>query len=387
MLDINLETYCSYAFTAYDTRNKHICCKIQSKNKYNSFKELSSSQEVLELRNKMLSGEKDPKCYECWNEDSVNKTSMRKWSLRNKTPEIINEEIQNPKLKHYILDTGNACNLACRTCGPWASSTIVKERKEKSKFDKRHDIHVGEIRKTDIESFCHEDFSNLENIDVLGGEPLSNLEHFVVLQKIIEQGHAPHCSINYSTNGTVKIGQHHLQMMLQFKHIFIMLSYDAIGKHSEYIRTGSKWHEVTMNLEMIKALRDKNSNINLECHPTISALNIMYIEELFDWLDNNRIGKFFDFCYYPAEYSFQLFTDQQKQIIIDRLNRSKHDMKSVIAHIQKWKHDPKLVQQFWNQVTWTKEYWGLDIKEYLPELYNLMLVAPSDQFHATLNQC
>jgi MoaA/NifB/PqqE/SkfB family radical SAM enzyme len=386
MPEVDLDTYCSYAFTAYDTRNKHICCKIQSDKKYDSFEELSSSEEVRELRNKILAGEKDPKCYECWNEDSVNKTSMRKWSLRNKTIEIIQEEIQNPKLKHYILDTGNACNLACRTCGPWASSTIVKERKEKSKNINWLDVHVGSIKKTDVNSFCNENFSNLENIDVLGGEPLSNLEHFQVLSTIIDQGHAAECLINYSTNGTIKIGKHHLDMMLKFKQVFIMLSYDAVGKPAEYIRTGSNWNEVSNNLENFKNLRQENNNISLECHPTISALNILYIEELFDWLEENNIGKFYDFCYYPHEYSFQLFTPRQKEIIINRLEQSKHDMSSIIAHINKWDHDPTLVPQFWNQVQWTKEYWKLDIKDYLPDLYSLMLVETNAHCHSSSNQ-
>jgi len=378
MSDINLDTFCSFAFTGYDTRNNHICCKIQSQNKYSSYSELSASAEIKNLRSKMLLGIQDPKCYECWNEDSVNKTSMRKWSLRNKTLEVINDEIKNPRLKHYILDSSNACNLACRTCGPWSSSTIVKERREKVKHPKWIDVHVGEIKKTDVDSFCQEDFSHIENIDVLGGEPLSNLEHFKVLEKIIEQGRAANCLINYSTNGTVKIGQHHLDMMFKFKHVFIMLSYDAVGSKAEYIRTGCTWPEVEENLKIFKHLRDTHTNLSLECHPTISALNIFYLDELFSWLEENNINKFYDFCYYPEEYSFQLFTDSQKEIIIEHLSKSKFDMSSIISHVQKWKHDPNLVQKFWDQVEWTKQYWSLDIKDFLPELHNLMTVESND---------
>ena len=373
MSEVNLDTYCSFAFTGYDTRNKHICCKIQSQNKYNSYAELSASEEVQDLRSKILAGIRDPKCYECWNEDSVDKTSMRKWSLRNKTSEDIKEEIKNPRLKNYILDSSNACNLACRTCGPWSSSTIVKERREKVQHPKWLDVHVGEIKKTDVDAFCNEDFSHVENIDVLGGEPLSNLEHFKVLEKIIAQGRAADCLINYSTNGTVKIEQRHVDVMMKFKQVFIMLSYDAVGKKAEYIRTGCNWNVIQENLEIFKNLRQEY-NFGLESHPTISALNILYLDELFQWLEDNNIGKFYDFCYYPEEYSFQLFTDQQKEIIIEHLNKSKFDMSPIISHMQKWKHDPSLVEKFWNQIEWTKQYWGLDLKDYLPELQNLMMV-------------
>lgn len=379
MQPVNLETYCSFAFTGYDSRNRHICCKIQSYKKYDSYAELSSSEEVQSLRSKMLAGIKDPRCYECWNEDSVNKTSMRKWSLRNKSIEDINKEIQNPTLKNYILDSSNACNLACRTCGPWSSSTIVKERKEKVQHDKWKTIHVGEIKKTNVESFCKEDFTHIENIDVLGGEPLSNLEHFKVLEKIIEDGHADNCLLNYSTNGTIKIGDHHLDIMFKFKQIFLILSYDAVGKKAEYIRTGCSWPVVEENLSIFKQLRNEHPNLNLECHPTISALNIFYLDELFTWLEENNINKFYDFCYYPEEYSFQLFTDKQKEKIIDHLKKSKHDMGPIIAHIEKWKHDPNLVKKFWDQVEWTKSYWNLDIKDYLPELYDLMSADTIDQ--------
>ena len=330
----------------------------------------------------MLQGIRDPKCYECWNEDSVGKDSMRKWSLRNKTIDIINNEITNPKLKHYILDSSNACNLACRTCGPWSSSVVVKERREKSKHKKWFDIHVGEIRKTDVELFCQEDFTHIENLDVLGGEPLSNLEHFKVLEKIIEQGHAANCLINYSTNGTVKIGQHHLDMMFKFKHVFIMLSYDAVGTKAEYIRTGCSWPEVKANLEIFKDIKQNHPNVTLECHPTISALNILYLDELFQWLEDNNINKFYNFCYYPEEYSFQLFTNKQKEIIVDKLTKSKFDMSPIVSHVQKWEHDSALVRKFWDQVEWTKLYWNLDIKDYLPELYNLMMVESNGLVHS-----
>lgn len=372
MTKINLDTYCSFAFTGYDTRNKHICCKIQSTEKYNSFKELSDSEEVRTLRQNLLNGIKDPKCYECWNEDSVNKTSMRKWSLRNKTDDILLSEISQPKLKNYILDSSNACNLACRTCGPWSSSTIVKERKEKVQHEKWKTVHVGEIKKTNVEQFLTEDFSTVENIDVLGGEPLSNLEHFEVLEKIIKDGYSKNCIINYSTNGTVKITERHLDIMFKFNKICIVLSYDAIGKKAEYIRTGCSWDTVNENFQVFKKLRDNNKNLYLECHPTISALNILYLDELFSWLEENNIHKFYDFCYYPEEYSFQLFNDKQKNLIIEHLKKSKFDMSPIIAHVEKWKHDPSLASQFWNQIEWTKEYWGLDIKDYLPELYQLL---------------
>ena len=324
------------------------------------------------LQQDLINGVKNPMCEKCWSYEELGETSMRMTSTNRKSPEQIQKEIQEKKLNHLVIDSGNVCNLACRTCSPWSSSSLIKEFQAKSQWLNKKNWFPFHIKKTNLDYLIAEDYSQIEQISVLGGEPFQNLDHLAVLETIISQGHADKCELNYSTNATVSIPNKILAVLNKFKLVNIMLSIDAIGRPFEYIRTNGVWDVVTTNVDNLLQISKKNPNFNIQAHPTISALNVLYLDELLQWYKNNQLEYSVVFCDGTPEYSFGIFNDQQKKLIVDQLVNSQFDLSSTVQHINSCKFEPADLAQFEQEIAFTKEYKGLDIKEYLPKLTRLL---------------
>ena len=368
MINYNPETYCSLAFVGFDSRVQRTCCLIKFPKQFNSFKELSNDPDTKQLQEDLINGVKNSMCQQCWTYEGLGETSMRMGHLHHKTDETIQKEIQEKKLKHLVIDSGNVCNLACRTCSPESSSSLIKEFEAKRHQFGKNTWFLNSIKKTNLDYLMSEDYSQLAEISILGGEPFQNLEHLEVLRTIINQGYANNCTLSYSTNGTVPISKKIKDILIEFKSVHISLSIDAIGLPFEYIRTNGKWNLLLENFKDLVNLVKHNSNIVLRAHPTISALNVLYLDELFQWFDDNRLSHTIIFCETPQAYSFRIFDNAQKESIINQLKNSKFNMESIIQHINDCDFDPQALADFKQEIQFTKEFKNLDITEYLPKL-------------------
>ena len=128
-MEINKKTYCSLAFAGFDNRSKSVCCftKDMTSKKCNSFTEIQNSPELKALQNDLLNGVKNKVCGKCWDWEEYGATSMRSNFILGKSDEDLKNEVQNKKLKHLVMDSGNVCNLSCRMCGPESSTGWFKE--------------------------------------------------------------------------------------------------------------------------------------------------------------------------------------------------------------------------------------------------------------------
>lgn len=370
MQKINFETHCSLPWTRFDSMFNSFCCKNVLPERFESFDQIQKSQTVQELKNDLLNGIKNQACYQCWEEDAAGKVSMRKASIDSKSAQELLNEIDNNKIRQLILFTGNNCNLACRTCSGYLSSSHVVEARSKNL--KYPDVVIHDIVKPDYEYFLNQDYSNLESLQIIGGEPLLNVGHIQVLEKIVNDGYAQNCSLTYTTNATHKISKKHLQLLSYFKEINFIFSIDAVGEQFNYIRTGADWNWVSQNIQNIRAELKQFDKVALTIHPTISVLNILYLEDLYDWLAKEKFNVWFDFCFHPRHYSFELLNSSQKNEIDSVLSQSKHDMSSIRNFIKNTNHTPELYNDFLNETAWTEEYHKMSLKQYLPKLANLL---------------
>ena len=118
-------------------------------------------------------------------------------------------------------------------------------------------------------------------------------EHFDLLQKLADSGHARNIEIHYNTNGTIfpdgaeEIWQH-------FRHVEIAFSIDDVGQRFEYQRSNAHWDEVNANIEMFRQMRARNSNISLQVCTTVNVFNVFYLEHVAAWIDQQG----FDFVYW-----------------------------------------------------------------------------------------
>ena len=148
-------------------------------------------------------------------------------------------------------------------------------------------IPKGIIRNPFIEDT---DFSTLNYIKLLGGEPLMEQD---VLIKILKQCDLKNLTIHLITNATLRPNAELLNLFNKCKKIKITLSIDAYGQLNEFLRKGSDWKTTFKNLCWF-----------LDMFPIVSVHSVLSIY---------NINKAKDFVYFCNE----LKEDCQKYFLID----------------------------------------------------------------------
>ena len=307
-------------------------------NKFNlntaRFGDIQNSNSMRELREQFIDGKQPQTCRKCWKEERSGRTSKRMHTL-DRLKHMLDDETDwtadAKPLMFLDLKLGNICNLKCRICGSWSSSTFAAE--ELANLD------PGEDRKTNYHyqmlragAWPRENprfwaeiaqvSDQIQYIEFTGGEPFMIHEHFDLLQGLIDCNLANRIEIHYNTNGTqypegaVDIWQH-------FKHVEIAFSIDDVGSRFEYQRTGAEWAEVEANIARFKVLRDQHPNITLQVCSTVNVFNVYYLSELAEW----NYSQGFDYVYWNMmheAYYFSISTlpEQAKRDITVKLRTS-----------------------------------------------------------------
>lgn len=298
------------------------------------------------------------------------KYSMRIQHTQHLSAETIDDEISRPRLKTLVIDSGNVCNLACRTCGPDSSSSWWREAEFRNQ--KKSQKFVVTHKKTNLGSLLDEDFSSIQKISILGGEPFQNLDHLEILEHLVMTGNAAACVLFYTTNATVRLPRRVKEIFSHFQSVKLSASIDAVGSQFEYIRTNGQWQDVILNINDWKAI----PNVDIKAHPVVSALNVLYLDDLYDWFLVHDLKWTIVLCEWPAAYSFKIFTRPQKDALIRKLQASKHQQihQPLIKYIDEIPHDPDCLRQFLDETEITCEFRDLAIADYLPELVDFLQI-------------
>ena len=362
---IEQSTHCSLATSGWDDRSKKMCC-LANLPLYKNYSTMHKDKRVQQLVNDLSTGIKNPICNQCWKLEDNGIVSMRQHSLKNegapKQKDILKKEVDEKKLKYLILDSGLQCNFACRTCGPHSSTGHLKEWLARTGKEWNQ-------RPVNFEAVLEEDLSYVKNVEVLGGEPFVNLNHLDIIDKI--KNNEPYW-LTYTTNGSVKLQREIYDKFFYFKAVNICLSIDAVGKPFNYIRTLGNWDKVKNNIDSLLDLKKELKHLSVNCHITVSALNILYLDTLIDYLNDKKINFDFTFCEAPQEYSLKIFTPNEITSIIKKLQMKK-ECDPLINFVSKIEHSEIARKYFFEAVDFTLKYRNLDYKEYLPELSNLIM--------------
>ena len=295
-----------------------------------SFVSIQNSQAMQQLRQEFVAGKQPKTCRKCWNEEAAGRTSKRMHTL-DRLKHMLSEQewTQDAKPLMFLdLKLGNICNLKCRICGSWSSSTFATEELQALPYEQRKTsfhyqmLKDGQWPRTSTH-FWNELTRNIEHIQYLeftGGEPFMIAEHFDLLERLVEAGVAGQIEVHYNTNGTQWPGEAAAKIWANFKHVEIAFSIDDVGARFEYQRSGASWTEVVANLELFKHLRSRQPNISLQVCSTVNIFNVYYIEELAAWIDTQA----FDFVYWnimhDADYfSIATLPKRVKQAVTQRL--------------------------------------------------------------------
>lgn len=303
--------------------------------KDNTLEEVWNGEDMRTIRKEMLQGKRPHLCSRCFLiEDgglgSPRNTHTQEFShiiddvVTNTDPET--GEYRDFKLKYWDFRWSNICNFKCRMCGTYSSSKWSEDGYalygEHSKIEGV--IEYNPESKEDIFNYVDRFINDVEEIYFAGGEPLIMDEHYIILEKLIAAGRTD-VKLRYNTNlSHITFKKWDLVALWQKfidnpkSRIQIFASLDAIGALAEVIRNGTKWSKIYQNLKTLKTM-----DVELHFAPTISLLNIFYIDELIDLcaeleIDPHQIGMS-NFLTTPEFYDARLLPDHLKEQAIHKL--------------------------------------------------------------------
>jgi MoaA/NifB/PqqE/SkfB family radical SAM enzyme len=295
-----------------------------------SFSGIQNSGYMQNLRQQFLDDKQPQTCRKCWREERAGRVSKRMHTLDRLKHMISDQPWTRDARPLMFLDLklGNICNLKCRICGSWSSSTFAAEELANlgPNEDRKSNHHYIMLRQgawprenptfwQEIEQVSDQ----IRYIEFTGGEPFMIQEHFDLLQRLVDYGLASQIEIHYNTNGT-QWPERGPDIWQHFKTVEIAFSIDDVGARFEYQRSNAVWTEVNDNIRRFRELRDRSLNIQLQCCSTVNVFNVFYLEDLANWIDLQD----FDFVYWNMmheAYYFSINTlpDTAKHAISQRL--------------------------------------------------------------------
>jgi MoaA/NifB/PqqE/SkfB family radical SAM enzyme len=112
-----------------------------------TFSAIQNSHDMRKLRQAFIDGDEPETCRKCWNEERAGRTSKRMHTLDRLKHVIPLQDwtIDAKPIMFLDLKLGNICNLKCRICGSWSSSTFATEEL-KFTDNKKDSFHYQMLR-------------------------------------------------------------------------------------------------------------------------------------------------------------------------------------------------------------------------------------------------
>lgn len=301
------------------------CCKYKlAGSAYNvtrnTIEEYVNSDQLKSIKNEMLTGEWPEGCIRCKTEEENRIKSKRQLDYE-RWKQHFDAYTEDKGFITANINFGNTCNLKCITCNPRASS---KWRKEYI------DVYDIDIPNVEVLNHIYSDnvynsLSNIIHFDIAGGEPfLSEVDKQLdLLQKYVDSGKSNSMTLHYVSNAQVYPDSKWWDLWQHFRGVEIQLSIDGVGNRYEYIRYPAKNDLLLKNVDMY--LEQQNlGRIKLSVSHTVSAYNIYYLKEMFDWCYNIGLPK--PWCgrvHNPNHLRPCVYPIGIKQKIIDHLKNMK----------------------------------------------------------------
>ncbi len=309
------------------------CCQYQSSTKINisknTLKDAYYSDSFTELRHKLLSGQYPSECSSCWRNESAGITSMRqaaKYKFRDIYYKLNYQKTEYNNLQSLDLKLGNKCNLSCKICNRYASSKIADNDLASGTITINEFNQLASDTKWASEKVFWDQLlplmSQIQYLDLYGGEPLMSKIHFNFLQKLIDLDLAKNIKIDYNTNGTI-YSEKFFNYWSYFKEIKLSFSIDDIGQRFEEQRQGANWGQVCNNIRLFNS--HKSDKFLTDVYPTINTQNVYWLPELIEWINTQSFsGSSFNLLEHPYHYNISSLPQKEKRKIIDKFKQSPH---------------------------------------------------------------
>lgn len=350
------------------------CCKFQSQyysEKFNiktsTIKQYSKSEMVSNIKREFLEGIWPQGCERCRIEETNGIASKRqldydRWQDHYKTHDLTSLDFITASIAF-----GNTCNLKCIICNPQSSSRWQQEYKTIFKVDVPH---FKFYKQNFVEDFTTS-VPKIVHLDIPGGEPfLSGVpEQKALLQHYIDTGRAADITIHYTTNATIFPDAEWWELWKPFKEIDLQLSIDGIGNRYEYLRYPAKWNETRYNIKLYLEAEQQISNVRLSVSHTVSAYNILYLDEFFAWSQEVGLPKpWLGRVHNPGYMRPGVWPSPAKEYIQAQLDKSNFEEVRQWSTLMANQDDSEHFELFCQRLKQHDEYRGVDFSAVFPEL-------------------
>jgi MoaA/NifB/PqqE/SkfB family radical SAM enzyme len=241
----------------------------------------------------------------------------------------------------YHLSLGNECNLACKMCGPTASSRLAVQMIKSGEYagparmnwteDETAWNHV-------VDYICTTE--NLQFVHLIGGEPLMNPRFEQLIDSLLAAKKTD-IYLGFTTNGTMF--NHNLMSKLSaFRHVDVGVSIECWGKLNDLVRQGSTTETVLDNIDQyLKYRRQAHIYVTLRAVP--SALTVHTLDELYRWCITRELDVVTNILVEPE---YQQIAQLPKEI-----------KQRLIAQYELWQHsEPAPADSNPRDPTWFKQH-------------------------------
>ena len=329
-----------------------------------TLEEAFQSKKLKNLRNELLSGAQPSACQNCWKVEEKNLTSIRMHNIKRLKKEFLTCYLDDPQISTLDIKFNNTCNFKCRICGPGSSTLFAQEEHEFRGTKLVAQDNWGESENFTNQIILH--LPNIKNIDMYGGEPFLVKKFKKVLKLAVNNNHARNIRLHYNSNGSIWPEQF-LPYWHHFKLVDIHFSIDAIGDQFE-LQRGGNWYEVEENILKLKSLGLPNLSISIM--PTISIMNVYYIDQVYDWATKHGFPIFVSHAR-GVGMELQYLTREAKELVIKKFqNHPWNEIQNVIKIIQELPDSSG--QEFQSNTKWCDQVREESFSKSHPEIAKAM---------------
>jgi len=389
------DSFCMMPWTALmiDTNSQvKICCEskeIIGDCSKDSLETIWNSDSLRQIRKDMLTGRKIKTCESCYVKEGLGRDTLRKSTNRRFIHKINKVDLtqQDGSLSQFDLNYldaryNNLCNLSCRSCGPWASSSwhqpavAIGQIATSSK-----PLLVAGKNQNDIFNQVTQHIDSLETIYFAGGEPMMIKEFYHLVDALDQRGrHDVELIYNINMTQSSLAGKSIFDTWKNFKRISVGASLDGEYERGEYLRCGQKWSNV---LKLRKDMLTQRPDIDFYISATTSIINALHLPDFHrNWVELGLIEpgdfniqmlfgpKYLRVDHAPA-YLKNLIRSRYLQHLDwlrprDTLGRAVYGFESILNYLDNdFEFNPK---DFWNNITPLDQYYGQDLVTVFPEL-------------------
>jgi len=314
------------------------CCKfngIIGNSQHTPLAEIFSSDRLAAIRNQMIAGQQPSECSRCWHNESSSTTSHRQLALQKYGDLLDQVWLDDVQIRDLTLSPSSLCNFTCRICRPESSTAIAVEEmrwcvdNDQKKYFKNLIRDSNSPEKIIPMMTSPEQFSHLDFLHILGGEPFLWPPLWDMLDYIIRQGRSNLIGIEFNTNGSIYPASQIQHIVKNFKSVQILLSIDNVGSRFE-IERGGRWSEILENIKKFAHLI--SSTVSVKLHPTVNLQNVLYLDDVVHLAESLNLDIVYGYLEKPKFLCIDNATEQTKHLVFSKYSNHPESELRKIAH-------------------------------------------------------